>query len=105
MVEAIVCTALVCITLAAMTIILTVKGITYHKKMYIVPPPVPETPRTPEMDEAERLLNEVDKVNARNNAENDKRPPDSKGPAMDRALRNLREVFGPENQEELTDGE
>lgn len=100
----IVITLIISVTALGITALLCFKGITFHKKMSIDPTGshTPAPPRTQEMDEIEKRINQA-------NAINQQTPPiiphpPTSGPteiptsygAMDAALKVIQDVFGPD---------
>lgn len=93
---------IIAVTVLGSVAMICFKGITFHKKMEIVPTREPtQIVRPPEMDEIENKLNRVDKINAANNVGD--KPTEIKSEtvsAMDGVLKALQEVFGPEESNE-----
>ena len=93
-IAAIICTSLLCF-----------KGITFHKKMEVIEtkPRPTSLPRPVEMDHAETMINEAQKLNRQHQAERQAAAPKPKDSfaapnqtAMDQVLKNIQDVFGPE---------
>lgn len=96
---------IISISAIIITSLLCFKGITFHKKMEIVPTKTQTlSPRSPEMDEIEKRLNEVDRINNENaHVPHDKQPDYTPGvSAMDHALKAIHDVFGPEQPPEVS---
>ena len=104
-------TIIVCITLIVITALVCFKGITFHKKMEVLPTPIQTScVRPTEMDDIEKKLNEVDAMNRKNDEESEHVPHnEQKGyaggtTAMDYALRTIQNVFGPEQDSDINTG-